>query len=170
MRDASLILTSVLLELVGIEWLLGFDLLDFKFASLVIRLACVEIRVVLENVSIPSESHFISILNACYTILAVTIDFLSNEDDEQVLEIDWLLKLRDELIAVFESILMFTIQVISVNDDAMSDSLVISTLHLLLKWISQEASVLVDEIKQILPYLLDLWEPTYFFIFILVMK
>ena len=145
-RDQSLILTSLLLHHFDAEWLFSPPSVklssdkrpdeqirnEAKFAILVIQLACIEIRLMLDglaerqrNKADNHDPRLEKMLPTCYTILETSIEYLanigqlleeeaeSNEDVSLSLPIDpeLLLKLKNILTETFRAIMDYLVDV-----------------------------------------------------------
>eukprot|EP00058_Branchiostoma_floridae_P025633 XP_002611123.1 hypothetical protein BRAFLDRAFT_88480 [Branchiostoma floridae] len=77
-RNPALELASLMLDHLGIEWAMSCNV---KFVLLLVNLACVEVRMVLEDPDIKQVFLKSSLMSACYNILESAIMFASVTPD-----------------------------------------------------------------------------------------
>ncbi|CAG8573106.1 3856_t:CDS:2 [Paraglomus brasilianum] len=192
-RDQSLILTSLLLHHFDAEWLfsppsakLSSDKRpdeqirnEAKFAILVIQLACIEIRLMLDglaerqrNKADNHDPRLEKMLPTCYTILETSIEYLanigqlleeeaeSNEDVSLSLPIDpeLLLKLKNILTETFRAIMDYLVDVkteLMSVEEAYQDPRIIATIRVLSRYLSEEATM-EKEVREVMPFLMDM--------------
>ncbi|CAG8512161.1 7005_t:CDS:2 [Ambispora gerdemannii] len=179
-RDMALSLIHHLLFHFGAEWLFASpgkpESKDTKFGALVVQLACVEIRLILDELAEQQSKNNIDInsrheqtLPACYFILEKTIEYLSQisegDDEESAMatfasnfDPDLLLRLRSTMTETFRIILEYLIDVknglVSI-EQAAHDSTILASIRVLSAWLSEEDS-LEKEVSSIMPLFIDL--------------
>ncbi|CAG8451880.1 11581_t:CDS:2, partial [Acaulospora colombiana] len=182
----------LLLDHFGATWLFTSDislkddyystddnLEDFKFAALVVQLACVEIRLMLDEVSDKLEKKDFSsverhetMLPACYTILEKSIEYLSQVerlldfDDKKdsadltklKLDPELLLRLRSTMIETFRIIMEYLLNVkdvMSSIESILEDKMLMASIRVLSVWLAEEGS-LEKEAVAVIPFLIDM--------------
>ncbi|CAG8556689.1 7728_t:CDS:2 [Paraglomus occultum] len=192
-RDQSLMLTSLLLHHFDAEWLFSPPSTksssdkrpdeqirnEAKFAILVIQLACIEIRLMLDSLAEQqrnkADNHdprLEKMLPTCYTILESSIEYLakigqlleeeeaeSGEDAALSLPIDpeLLLKLKNILTETFRAIMDYLVDVkteLMSVEEACQDTRIIATIRVLSRYLSEEATM-EKEIREVMPFLVD---------------
>ena len=78
-RDVSLQLIARLLELLGITWGLQFGPNPRQFLLLLVNLACVEVRMKLEERTLEQVLETADVLVACYSIIEQFITFMTSQ-------------------------------------------------------------------------------------------
>ncbi|RHZ69743.1 hypothetical protein Glove_279g17 [Diversispora epigaea] len=153
---------------------------EFKFAALVVQLACIEIKLMLDELSDqlennknyePIERHEI-ILPACYTILEKSIEYLTKVEymldfkkkGEFVdlvgvkLDPELLLRLKSTMIETFRIIMDHLLDIKNFTGSIESNSTLtdkaIASIRILSVWLAEEGS-LEKEVITVIPFLLD---------------
>ncbi|KAL1924071.1 uncharacterized protein VTP21DRAFT_7106 [Calcarisporiella thermophila] len=139
-----------------------------KFAALVIHLACVEIRLFLdEEGELRSKSKSTEgprekarVLVSCYEILENALTYLGVvADREETLGYEMLLKIQGNLVETFRAIMEFLADMRDLYGDQgvpqlANDPLISASIRILSAWLSEDAS-LEEETVTILPFLLQ---------------
>ena len=160
-RDVALQLMARILELLGIEWGLSTSPNSHQFLLLLINLACVEVRMKLEDKTLEQALNSGDILVACYTVIELFISFMTSQS---FLEFDQ--KQRDQaycaLKGAVSAILGLLLQVHQDGTDWESTALdkrvtfVCASGRILGAWLAEEASSMKKEVCAVLPLIMSL--------------
>ncbi|XP_064636104.1 neurochondrin-like [Lineus longissimus] len=149
-RDPALKLAAAIIDNYGIEWLLKMN--DEKFLLLLVNLATIEVRMILE--SGPTDSCELmsrgGVLTSCYTILEKLITYMSREAEPPLTGV---LQLQSSITEAFNAVLYFLDA--HSNDKTVDECFLIATIRVLGAWLAEETSSLRDEVYKILPFLLN---------------
>ncbi|CAG8595997.1 6767_t:CDS:10 [Diversispora eburnea] len=132
---------------------------EFKFAALVVQLACIEIKLMLDELSdqLENNKNYESvkrhevILPACYTILEKTIEYLT--------KVEYMLdsKKKDELVDLIgvklDPELLLRLKSSIESSSTLTDKATAS-IRILSVWLAEEGS-LEKEVVTVIPFLLD---------------
>ncbi|CAI2182299.1 11599_t:CDS:2 [Funneliformis geosporum] len=193
-RDKALSLVMLLLHHIGAPWLfastienLSFNQTsankvdDFKFAALVVQLACVEIRLLLDDLADQYEKQELQefqsnkrnefLLSACYTILEKSIEYLSQIEnllESQFqgssieltglnLDPELLLRLKGTMIETFRFIIehLMDIKETTSVEKVIKDESILASIRVLSVWLAEESS-LEKEISKMMPFLIEI--------------
>ncbi|PKY41702.1 Neurochondrin-domain-containing protein [Rhizophagus irregularis] len=191
-RDKALTLVMLLLNHIGLKWLFSptTDLSlkqistsseknvndEFKFASLVVQLSCVEIRLMLDELAEQHEKQEFQLdkrhevmLPTCYTILERSIEYLSQienllESQETSIELagvnldpELLLRLKGTMTETFRYIIEYLVSVKETTpiEKIIRDESVLASIRVLSAWFAEESS-LEKEISQAIPFLIEI--------------
>ncbi|KAG9492824.1 neurochondrin isoform X1 [Eleutherodactylus coqui] len=147
-RDPVLLLAACLSNMYGSSWIMIDGRGEkTKFLSLLVNLACVEVRMSLED-PMPQDSRQ-AIVTACYTLIEMGIHECTKEGfsvlrKEQKLQ---LLQVMQEASAA----VMYYLQ--QVGWERMEEPFVLASIRLLGAWLAEETSCLRQEVIQLLPFL-----------------
>lgn len=163
-RDIALQLVARLLELMGLTWGLKFGSNPRQFLLLLVNLACVEVRMKLEDKSLDQVMESADILVACYSIVELFIIFMASQ---AFLEFDS--KQRDQSYCALKgavgSILHLLHKVSDLCDDdegwicPASDrrtQFVCASIRILGSWLSEETSSMKSEVCAVLPFVIQM--------------
>lgn len=156
-RNPALILTSSILDLLGIEWALSDEEKPKQFFLLLIQLSAIEVRMQLDGKSLKAATSQKNLLTACYMILELSINYISTDQ----LDLDQKEKqtLYTGLKGAFTAIINLLIKVAAdKNRPAEGDEkwFVYGTIRVLAAWLAQETSALRSQIYQLLPFILEI--------------
>ncbi|KAG9292111.1 hypothetical protein G9A89_005255 [Geosiphon pyriformis] len=195
-REKGLILVNLLMCNFGAEWLFSPTLNsastkkiekspayriddESKFAVLVVKLACIEIRMILDQVAEQQQSEtkqttlqHEQLLAACYSILERTIEYLSQigeslETDNEESDIhrfmtkfdpDLLLQLKSTMTETFRVILEYLVDIknsLITIETVINDPIVFASIRILSAWISEE-DTLEKEVGSVIPLFIDM--------------
>ncbi|KAM4044546.1 neurochondrin isoform 1-T3 [Anomaloglossus baeobatrachus] len=148
-RDPALKLAACLSNLYGSYWI-KIDGRDekAKFFSLLVNLACVEVRMALEDPT-PLDSRQAT-ATACYALVEMGIQECTREEGYPVLrELQklQLLQVMQEACAA----VMYYLQ--KVGWEKIEDPFILASVRLLGAWLAEETSCLKQEVIQLLPFL-----------------
>ncbi|MGH0165686.1 UNVERIFIED_CONTAM: hypothetical protein FKN15_049192 [Acipenser sinensis] len=160
-RDPALRLAACLLDGFGAEWLAGSGPGSGQFLALLVNLACVEVRMALEEPEPDSGSARRDTVTACYRILEFGMEacslgltcpdiapgkppsgLLTLEQSQQVLRV------MEEAVA---AVIFYLAQVAPVR---YRDPFVFASVRLLCAWLAEETSSLKQEVCALLPFLI----------------
>ncbi|XP_041089987.1 neurochondrin isoform X2 [Polyodon spathula] len=160
-RDPALRLAACLLDGFGAEWLAGFGPDSGQFLALLVNLACVEVRMALEEPEPDSGTARRETVTACYRILEFGMEacslgltcqdappgkppsgLLTLEQSRQVLGV------MEEAVA---AVIFYLAQVAPVR---YRDPFVFASVRLLCAWLAEETSSLKQEVCDLLPFLI----------------
>ncbi|RIA82124.1 Neurochondrin-domain-containing protein [Glomus cerebriforme] len=194
-RDKALTLVMLLLHHVGVIWLFvptTGDLSlknisksseekvndEFKFAVLVVQLACVEIRLILDDLVEqhekqefqPDKRHEI-MLSTCYTILEKSIEYLSQienllesqfqETSTELagvnLDPELLLRLKGTMTETFRLIIEYLMDMKETTsiEKVIKNESMLASIRIISAWFAEESS-LEKEITQLIPFLIEI--------------
>lgn len=155
-RNPALILTSSILDLLGIEWALSDEEKPKQFFLLLIQLSAIEIRMQLDGKSLKAATSQKNLLTACYMILELSINYISTDQ----LDLDQKEKqtLYTGLKGAFTAIINLLIKVAADKNRPEGDEkwFVYGTIRVLAAWLAQETSALRTQIYQLLPFILEI--------------
>ncbi|KAK1156770.1 neurochondrin [Acipenser oxyrinchus oxyrinchus] len=160
-RDPALRLAACLLDGFGAEWLAGSGPGSGQFLALLVNLACVEVRMALEEPEPDSGSARRDTVTACYRILEFGMEacslgltcpdappgkppsgLLTLAQSQQVLGV------MEEAVA---AVIFYLAQVAPVQ---YRDPFVFASVRLLCAWLAEETSSLKQEVCDLLPFLI----------------
>ncbi|XP_035682705.1 neurochondrin-like [Branchiostoma floridae] len=151
-RNPALELASLMLDHLGIEWAMSCNV---KFVLLLVNLACVEVRMVLEDPDIKQVFLKSSLMSACYNILESAIMFASVTPDLP-LDPKQIEQFVESLQGAYVGVTFFLAQVAQQPQDTWSHPLVTASVRVLGAWLAEETSALREEVYRILPFLIKL--------------
>ncbi|CAG8685832.1 10162_t:CDS:2 [Funneliformis caledonium] len=182
-RDKALSLIMLLLHHIGAPWLFASTtenlslnqtsankIEDFKFAALVIQLACVEVRLLLDDLAekyekqelqeFQSNKRHETILSACYTILEKSIEYLSQIDIELAelnLDPELLLRLKGTMTETFRFIIEHLVDIKETTfvEEVIKDTCVLASIRVLSAWLAEDSS-LEKVISNAMPFLIEI--------------
>lgn len=157
-RDKGLRLAGAALEGLGVEWVIQGNTKDGRGRQLLlmmVHLACIEVRMSLEDKTFQEAVASASPTTACYTILEIAINFLVNGalDLEQ--------KQKQQLYAALKG--AFTAVLAFLNDASKDESFlenpknhlfICATIRVLGAWLAEETSANKEEVYQVLPFII----------------
>lgn len=160
-RNPAIILTSSALDLLGIDWLMQDEDKGKQIFLLLIQLAAIEVRMQLDGKSLKSLEPHQNLITACYQILELCVNYISNDQ----LELDQKEKqtLYTGLKGAFTAIINLLIKI---NGDkskpAGNDKLfVCATIRVLVAWLAQETTAMRSQVYQLLPFMLGFANETF---------
>ena len=167
-RDPAIILTSAVIELVGMDWMIEFSGQETPgLFILSLTIASLEIRMILDDKTAGEIVPKASVLSSCFNILEKAINFaIVNTERSQ--KNSYLPRIvSDSLPRVYtiatesiHSIVMFLDHVAKAEDKGtmtiQETQLVLASVRVLCAWMAEETAALQDDICKLLPFLLKL--------------
>nr|CAG4640669.1 EOG090X0266 [Eulimnadia texana] len=161
-RDPAIQLVSRLLEIAGMDWCVSSSENSRQFLLLLVNLACVEIRMKLEERTLDEALENVDILVACYTIVELFIGFMMSP-----LFLDFDQKQREQVYCALKgavTVVLETLMNISQRSESGScdwnpadrqTHFVCATIRVLGSWLSEETSSMHEAICEVLPFVLS---------------
>ncbi|XP_072388056.1 neurochondrin homolog [Diabrotica undecimpunctata] len=161
-RNPALLLTSSVLELLGIDWIFSDEEKGKQIFLLLIQLAAIEVRMQLEGKNLKSLGPQQNLITACYLILEVCINFIT--DDQIDLEQKERQTVYTGLKGAFTAVVNLLIKIDSdKSKPSAEDKLFIcATVRVLAAWLAQETTAMRPQIYQLLPFILNLANETFY--------
>lgn len=163
-RNPALILAATAIELLGVEWLLSDEEKPKQFFLLLIQLAAIEVRMQLDGKSLQQAFSQANLLTSCYIILELSITYIAT--DQLDLEQKEKQTLYTGLKGAFSAVISFLGKI---SNDKTKENLppnekffVCATVRVLVSWLSQETSAMRPQVYQLLPYMLQLANETFY--------
>nr|CAG4646076.1 EOG090X0266 [Macrothrix elegans] len=159
-RDSALQLVARLLEVMGINWGLKFGPSPRQFLLLLVNLACVEVRMRLEDKTLDQALETADILVACYSIVELFITFMTSQSF-----LDFDSKQREQAYCALKgavgAILSLFLQVSEQYADGwtvpMHDrrtEFICASIRILGSWLSEETTSMKEEVCAAFPFVL----------------
>ncbi|XP_056413178.1 neurochondrin [Hyla sarda] len=149
-RDPALKLAACLSNIYGSSWIMIEGRGDkAKFLSLLVNLACVEVRMALED-PLPLDSRQAP-ATACYTLVEMGIQECTKEEGYPVLREDQKLQLLQVMQEACAAVIYYLQQV---GWERMEDPFILASVRLLGAWLAEETSCFRKEVIQLLPFLI----------------
>uniref|UniRef100_A0A6P7G269 Neurochondrin homolog n=1 Tax=Diabrotica virgifera virgifera TaxID=50390 RepID=A0A6P7G269_DIAVI len=161
-RNPALLLTSSVLELLGIDWIFSDEEKGKQIFLLLIQLAAIEVRMQLEGKNLKSLAPQQNLITACYLILEVCINFIT--DDQIDLEQKERQTVYTGLKGAFTAVVNLLIKIdADKSKPSAEDKLFIcATVRVLAAWLAQETTAMRPQIYQLLPFILNLANETFY--------
>ncbi|KAM9320139.1 neurochondrin [Gastrophryne carolinensis] len=149
-RDPAFKLAACLTHVYGSSWILAKDKREgARFFCLLVNLACVEIRMALEDPA-PLESRQ-AVASACYSLVEVGIQECAKEEGRPMISRDQKLQLLQVIQEACGAVIYYLQQV---GWERLEDPFVLASVRLLGAWLAEETYCLRQEVIQLLPFLL----------------
>ena len=171
-RNMALALSSVLSELVGVQWMLGDSTLTSQvpnsFFMLVLSSASIEVRMINDHTQQETLADKLPLVSVCYSILEKAVSLMSvcvgAEDNTDSLE-DTLTKGYTVVTEALACVTRYLIKV-SLNQqlsgiEGDEKDFLYASVRLLCAWMAEETMALRQEIMELLPFLLELAEESF---------
>ncbi|CAH1268704.1 NCDN [Branchiostoma lanceolatum] len=153
-RNPALELASLMLDHLGIEWAMSANV---KFVLLLVNLACVEVRMVLEDPDLKQVFQKSALMSACYNILESAIMFTScTPNSDLPLNPKQIEQFVESLQGAYVGVTFFLAQVAEQPQDTWTHPLVTASVRVLGAWLAEETSALREEVYGLLPFLIKL--------------
>ncbi|NWT57880.1 NCDN protein, partial [Erythrocercus mccallii] len=149
-RDPALKLAASLVQACGAEWIPAGSA-GSKFLALLVNLACVEVRLTLEEPDPLEAEGKKEVLTACYVLMEMGIQECLREENpllENVQKMQ-LLRIMEE---AFGAVIFYLRQV---KQEELQDPFIFASVRVLGAWMAEETSSLKQEICELLPFLVD---------------
>lgn len=166
-RDPALKLASAMTSLMGPKWTMMDEDNPRKFFLLLVQLACVEVRMQLEDKGgLKGAMNNADLITACFLLIETAITFVANEDVE--LEGREKQSLYTAMKGGFSAVISLLMKV--QNDinrkklqlELKEKAFICAMVRVLSSWMAQETSAMRDQIYQLLPFMLNLANETFY--------
>ncbi|XP_077337854.1 neurochondrin [Lithobates pipiens] len=147
-RDPALKLGAFLSHVYGSSWILTEGKGKRKFFCLLVNLACVEVRMALED---PNPISSWEAVSACYSLVEMGIQECVKEKSHPMLKEDQKLQLLQVIQEACGAVMYYLQQV---GLEKHEDPFVLASVRLLGVWLAEETYCLKEEVIQLLPFLI----------------
>ncbi|NWH57399.1 NCDN protein, partial [Geococcyx californianus] len=147
-RDPALKLAACLMQACGSEWIPAGSA-GSKFLALLVNLACVEVRLMLEEPDPLEAEGKKEVVTACYVLMEMGIQECLREEEPLLEEVQkmQLMKIMEE---AFGAVIFYLRQV---KEEELQDPFIFASVRVLGAWMAEETSSLKQEICDLLPFL-----------------
>ncbi|NXB49116.1 NCDN protein, partial [Leucopsar rothschildi] len=149
-RDPALKLAASLVQACGAEWIPAGSA-GSKFLALLVNLACVEVRLTLEEPGPMETEGKKEVVTACYVLMEMGIQECLREENpllENVQKVQ-LMRIMEE---AFGAVIFYLREV---KQEELQDPFIFASVRVLGAWMAEETSSLKQEICELLPFLVD---------------
>ena len=166
-RDSALLLIARLLEIMGISWGLKYGPNPRQFLLLLVNLACVEVRMKLEDRTLEQAIESADILVACYSVVELFITFMTSQGF-----LDFDAKQREQAYCALKGAVGAILSVLHQTDQEFSHEwtvpstdrrtqFVCASIRILGSWLSEETSSMKEEVCSVLPFIITVCSRLY---------
>lgn len=150
-RDPALKLAGLLLAVYGTDWIMTVNAEKrSKFLSLLVNLACVEVRICLEDPSLEAAYSKPDVITACYSIIEFGMMVCVLGDKVHLTEAE-----SGQLIAIMVEAFGAIIDYIKqVKEEQLRDPFLFASIRVLGAWMAEETCALKQEVCDVLPFLI----------------
>uniref|UniRef100_A0A8C3PIU7 Neurochondrin n=1 Tax=Calidris pygmaea TaxID=425635 RepID=A0A8C3PIU7_9CHAR len=147
-RDPALKLAACLVQACGSEWIPAGSA-GSKFLALLVNLACVEVRLTLEEPDPLEVEGKKEVVTACYVLIETGIQECLREEKPLLEEVQkmQLMRIMEE---AFGAVIFYLRQV---KQEELQDPFIFASVRILGAWMAEETSSLKQEICELLPFL-----------------
>ncbi|XP_010156479.1 PREDICTED: neurochondrin [Eurypyga helias] len=147
-RDPALKLAACLVQACGSEWIPAGSA-GSKFLALLVNLACVEVRLTLEEPNPFELEGKKEVVTACYVLIELGIQECLREEKPLLEEMQkiQLMRIMEE---AFGAVIFYLRQV---KQEELQDPFIFASVRILGAWMAEETSSLKQEICELLPFL-----------------
>ncbi|XP_027575147.2 neurochondrin [Pipra filicauda] len=147
-RDPALKLAAGLVQACGAEWIPAGSA-GSKFLALLVNLACVEVRLTLEEPDPMELEGKKEVVTACYVLMELGIQECLREENPLLGEVQkmQLMRIMEE---AFGAVIFYLRQV---KQEELQDPFIFASVRVLGAWMAEETSSLKQEICELLPFL-----------------
>ncbi|KFW79885.1 Neurochondrin, partial [Manacus vitellinus] len=147
-RDPALKLAAGLVQACGAEWIPAGSA-GSKFLALLVNLACVEVRLTLEEPDPVELEGKKEVVTACYVLMELGIQECLREENPLLGEVQkmQLMRIMEE---AFGAVIFYLRQV---KQEELQDPFIFASVRVLGAWMAEETSSLKQEICELLPFL-----------------
>ncbi|KAM8997321.1 neurochondrin [Ara ararauna] len=147
-RDPALKLAACLVQAYGSEWIPAGSA-GSKFLALLVNLACVEVRLTLEEPDPLEAEGKKEVVTACYVLIEMGIQECLREEKPLLEEVQkmQLMRIMEE---AFGAVIFYLRQV---KQEELQDPFIFASVRILGAWMAEETSSLKQEICELLPFL-----------------
>ncbi|NWU46840.1 NCDN protein, partial [Dromas ardeola] len=148
-RDPALKLAACLVQACGSEWIPTGSAGSKKFLALLVNLACVEVRLTLEEPDPLEVEGKKEVVTACYVLIEMGIQECLREEKPLLEEMQkvQLMRIMEE---AFGAVVFYLRQV---KQEELQDPFIFASVRILGAWMAEETSSLKQEICELLPFL-----------------
>ncbi|XP_048681429.2 neurochondrin isoform X2 [Caretta caretta] len=148
-RDPALKLAACLTQACGSEWI-PTERAGSKFLALLVNLACVEVRLSLEELDPADVDGKQEVVTGCYTLIELGILECMKEEKPRLKEAQkmQLVRIMEE---AFGAVIYYLRQV---GKQKLKDPFIFASVRILSAWLAEETSSLKQEICDLLPFLI----------------
>ncbi|XP_068850461.1 neurochondrin [Aphelocoma coerulescens] len=147
-RDPALKLAASLVQACGAEWIPAGSA-GSKFLALLVNLACVEVRLTLEEPDPVEVEGKKEVVTACYVLMEMGIQECLREENP-LLENVQKMQLMRVMEEAFGAVIFYLRQV---KQEELQDPFIFASIRVLGAWMAEETSSLKQEICDLLPFL-----------------
>ncbi|XP_075764946.1 neurochondrin [Pelodiscus sinensis] len=148
-RDPALKLAACLTQACGSEWIPA-ERAGSKFLALLVNLACVEVRLSLEELDPADVDEKQEVVTACYSLIELGILECMREEKPRLREAQKL-----QLVRIMEEAFGAVIHYLrQVGEQKLRDPFIFASVRILSAWLAEETSSLKQEICDLLPFLI----------------
>uniref|UniRef100_A0A8C8R9Z4 Neurochondrin n=1 Tax=Pelusios castaneus TaxID=367368 RepID=A0A8C8R9Z4_9SAUR len=148
-RDPALKLAASLTQAFDSEWI-PTERAGGKFLALLVNLACVEVRLSLEEPDPADVDGKQEVVTACYTLIELGIQECMKEEKPRLREAQKIQLVRI-MAEAFGAIIHYLSQV---GEQKVKDPFIFASVRILSAWLAEETSSLKQEICSLLPFLM----------------
>ncbi|NXP02988.1 NCDN protein, partial [Thinocorus orbignyianus] len=147
-RDPALKLAACLVQACGSEWIPAGSA-GSKFLALLVNLACVEVRLTLEEPDPLEVEGKKEVVTACYVLIEMGIQECLREEKPLLEEVQkmQLMRIMEE---AFGAVIFYLRQA---KQEELQDPFIFASVRILGAWMAEETSSLKQEICELLPFL-----------------
>ncbi|NXM28960.1 NCDN protein, partial [Oxyruncus cristatus] len=147
-RDPALKLAASLVQACGAEWIPAGSA-GSKFLALLVNLACVEVRLTLEEPDPLELEGKKEVMTTCYVLMEMGIQECLREENPLLDEVQkmQLMRIMEE---AFGAVIFYLRQV---KQEELQDPFIFASVRVLGAWMAEETSSLKQEICELLPFL-----------------
>ncbi|NXP22613.1 NCDN protein, partial [Scytalopus superciliaris] len=147
-RDPALKLAAQLVQACGAEWIPAGSA-GSKFLALLVNLACVEVRLTLEEPDLVEVEGKKEVVTACYVLMEMGIQECLREENPLLDKVQkmQLMRIMEE---AFGAVIFYLRQV---KQEELQDPFIFASVRILGAWMAEETSSLKQEICELLPFL-----------------
>ncbi len=169
-RDSALTLVARMLEIFGIGWGLKFGPNPRQFLLLLVNLACVEVRMKLEDKTLDQALESADILVACYSIVELFVSFMTSQAF-----LDFDAKQREQAYCALKGAvgaILSLLHQVSIEQEGAEGSwngpvtdrrmqFVCASIRILGSWLAEETASMKEEVCAVLPFIIGICSRMY---------
>lgn len=169
-RDSALTLVARMLEIFGIGWGLKFGPNPRQFLLLLVNLACVEVRMKLEDKTLDQALESADILVACYSIVELFVSFMTSQAF-----LDFDAKQREQAYCALKGAvgaILSLLHQVSVEQEGAEGGwngpvtdrrmqFVCASIRILGSWLAEETASMKEEVCSVLPFIIGICSRMY---------
>ena len=159
-RDPAIFLTSTMLNLLEVDWLLPSSLTEDEnrrqFFLLLIQLTAVEVRMQMEDKTFKQTLTHGDLITACFVILEKVINHITNDlvELEQKEKQTVYAALKSAFTAVLNVLEKVSISTQIANLTFIEKSFIYAMIRVLVSWLAQDTTAMRPQIYKLLPFIL----------------